>query len=156
MKMKVEIRDLPSMRVGAVHHVGPYNQISEAFLRMGEIAKSAGLFDQPGAAMVGLYYDDPETTPPEQLRSDAGIVVPDNVPLPDGLVEQRVPAGRYACTLHVGPYETLPDTWLKFMGKGLPDSGHAPRDGVSYEYYLNDPNRTPKEQLKTEIRAPVA
>src|SRR6478672_4746929 len=29
--MDVEIKDMPELRVGAVHHVGPYNQIPDAF-----------------------------------------------------------------------------------------------------------------------------
>jgi AraC family transcriptional regulator len=73
-----------------------------------------------------------------------------------GLDEQRVPAGRYASTLHVGPYETLGDTWSRFMGEWLPSSGKRLADGVSYEVYENNPTTTPKEQLRTALYIPVA
>ncbi len=115
--MNVDIKTLPELRVATVRHVGPYNQIPEAFGRLGKIGGPAGLFRQPGAAMIALYYDDPESTPQDQLRADAAVAVPDGVPLPEGLGEERIRAGRYATTVHVGPYERLGDTWARFMGE---------------------------------------
>ena len=94
--MDVEISDMPDLRVGTVHHVGPYNQIPQAFGRLNAIATAAGLFRHPGAAMISIYSDDPETTPHDQLRSDAAITVPADVALPHGLGEGRLPGGRHA------------------------------------------------------------
>jgi AraC family transcriptional regulator len=106
--MDIEIEELPDLRVGTVRHVGPYAQISQAFGRLGALAGPAGLFQRPGAAMIAIYHDDPETTPSDKLRSEAAIVVPENVLLPEGLVEARISAGRYARAVHVGPYEATP------------------------------------------------
>ena len=154
--MKVEIAPYPELRVGTVRHTGPYMQISDAFARLGELAAPSRLFERPGAMMVALFHDDPETTPPDQLRSDAAVAVADDVPLPAGLTEQRIPAGEYASTVHVGPYEQLGDTWARFMGEWLPASGRRLGPGVSYEVYHNTPMDTPKEKLRTEIRIPLA
>jgi len=154
--MQVEIRQYPALRVGTVRHIGPYLQINHAFARLGELAAPARLFERPGAQMVALFYDDPDTTPAEQLRSDAAVVVAPDVELPNGLTEQCIAAGDYASTTHVGPYETLGDTWARFMGEWLPASGRRIGDGVSYEVYHNTPMDTPKEQLRTEIRIPLA
>jgi AraC family transcriptional regulator len=153
--MQVELKEFPSLRLAAIRHVGPYNQINEAFGRLGAIAGRTGLFAHAGASMIAVYHDIPETTPPEQLRSDAGLTIPDGTSLPDGLTEQRIPGGRYAVTVHVGPYETLGDTWHRLMGEWLPASGHRFGSGPSYEVYLNDPTRTPKAELRTELRIPV-
>jgi AraC family transcriptional regulator len=106
--------------------------------------------------MVALYHDAPETTPADQLRSDAAVVVGDDVRLPAGLTEQRIPAGEYASTVHVGPYERLGDVWARLMGEWLPASGRRLGEGVSYEVYYNTPMDTPKERLRTEIRLPLA
>jgi AraC family transcriptional regulator len=154
--MQVEIRKYPALRVGTVRHIGPYLQINHAFARLGELAAPARLFERPGAQMVALFYDDPDTTPADQLRSDAGVVVAPDVELPNGLAERCIAAGDYASTTHVGPYETLGDTWARFMGEWLPASGRRIGDGVSYEVYHNTPMDTPKEQLRTEIRIPLA
>jgi AraC family transcriptional regulator len=154
--MEVEIKDMPELRVGTVRHIGPYNQIPNAFGRLGAIAGPAGLFQQPGAAMIAIYYDDPDSTPQDQLRSDAGVVVPDGAPLPSELGEERLPAGRYARTEHVGPYERLGDTWARFMGEWLPASNHRIGAGPSYEIYRNDPSKTPKHELRTDLFISIA
>jgi GyrI-like small molecule binding domain len=83
--MDVEITNMPNLRVAAMRHTGPYNQIPVAFERLGAIAGPAGLFRQPGAEGIAIYYDDPESTAQDRLRSDAGVVVPDGVALPPGL-----------------------------------------------------------------------
>ena len=153
--MDAEIKQFPELRVACVHHTGPYNQIHEAFERLGAVAGSAGLFGHPGVAMVALYHDDPESTPASHLRSDAAIVVPEGVPLPEPLAEQRIPGGQYACALHVGPYEQLGDAWARLVGEWLPASGHRMGPGVSYELYLNNPTTAPAEQLRTEMRIPI-
>jgi AraC family transcriptional regulator len=154
--MNVEITRYPELRVAAVRHVGPYIRIHEAVARLGELAVPKRLFQRPGTTMVALFHDDVDTTPADQLRSDAGLVVENDVPLPDGLTEQRIPAGEYASTVHVGPYEQLGDAWARFMGEWLPASGRRLGPGVSYEVYHNTPMDTPKEKLRTEIRIPLA
>lgn len=153
--MNVAIKQLPAMRVAAVRHVGPYNRISDAFARLGELAGGAGLLEvRP--TMLALYYDDPEVTPEAELSSDAAIVVQENAKLPAGLEEHRLPAGRYAYTLHIGPYEQLGDAWSRFMGQWLPQSGERIGEGTSFEIYLNTPGEVPSAELRTELYIPLA
>jgi AraC family transcriptional regulator len=154
--MDVEIKDMPELRVATLRHVGPYNRISEAFARLGQIAGPAGLLN-PRPTMLAIYHDDPETTPGSELRSDAAVVVSPEARLPEGLGEQRVPGGRYARTTHLGPYEQLGDAWGRFMGEWLPRSGQRLNsDGVTYEIYRNTPEEVPKEKLETELYIPLA
>ena len=153
--MKVEITTFPELRVATVHHVGPYNQTPEAVTRLGAIAGEAGLYADPAAAMVALYYDDPESTPAAQLRSDAGLIVSEHTALPPSLGERRIPAGRYARTVHRGPYNELGDVWARFMGEWLPASGHRVGDGPSYELYVNNPHELPSSEFLTELRVPI-
>ena len=154
--MTVEIKQMPEWRVATVRHVGPYNQIAAAFGRLQELAGPAGLFTKPGATMIGIYYDNPESTKPDQLRSDAGLVVPEDAVVPAGLIEQRTAAGRYATTTHIGPYEALGDAWARFFGEWLPASGHRIGPGASYEIYRNDPTKVPKDQLRTDLYIAIA
>ena len=153
--MNVEIKEMPDLRVAAVRHTGPYNQISHAFEQLGRIAGPAGLMT-PATAMLAIYHDDPASTPPDQLHSEAGLVVPERAQLPAGLVEERIPAGKYACTVHIGPYEHLGETWARFMGEWLPANGHRVGAGASFEIYKNTPMTTPKDDLVTELYIPIA
>ena len=154
-QMQVEIREMPAMRVGAVRHVGPYNQIVEAFERMNVLAERAGLHEQAQPVMLAIYHDDPDTTPQHELRSDAALVFAPDADMPEGFTEQHIAGGRYASALHVGPYEQLGDAWARFMGEWLPASGQRMRDAASYEIYLNTPATAPKDQLQTEMRIPL-
>ena len=116
--MNATIETMPEMKVATVHHVGPYNQIGEAFARLGPLA--GGLIGAPGTMMVGIYHDDPESVPAAELRSDAGLVVPATANVPAGLDTTTIPAGRYAKAIHKGPYERLGDSWAQLMGVWIP------------------------------------
>jgi AraC family transcriptional regulator len=155
--MQVDIISLHELRVGAVSHIGPYNQIASAFAKLGELViDRTDLFMHAYAGMVAIYRDDPEATPPDRLRSEAGLILPVAAALPAGLAEHRIPAGRYARTTHIGPYTGLGDTWLRFMGEWIPTSGHRLGDGASFELYKNDPRTTPAAELRTEIYVSIA
>lgn len=153
--MNVSIETMPALRLATVSHVGPYNQIGEAFAKLGQLAGPAGLFT-PDALMVAIYHDAPDDKPPAELRSDAGLSVAAERPLPDGLRELRVPEGRYARTTHVGSFAGLGDTWARLMGEWLPQSGLTLADGVSYEIYRSDMRTTPESELRTDLYVPIA
>lgn len=152
--MEVEIKDVPEMRVAAVRHFGPYHEIGRAFGELGQIAGAAGLLGEGHGQMIALFYDDPESTPADELRSDACITVAGGVELPSSLDERFVREGRYATTLHVGPYEGLPAVWPR-LTEWIEASTEAFGPGPSLEIYLNNPMTTPKEQLETELCIPI-
>jgi AraC family transcriptional regulator len=153
--MNVEIIQMPEFRVATVRHLGPYMRISEAFARLGEAVARTGLLG-PGSKMIAIFHDDPETTPAAELRSDAALSVAPDAVIPPGLGEATIPAGRYACARHVGPYEGLPDSWARLMGQWLPASDERMKnDGVSYEIYRNTPQDAKPEQLVTELYLPL-
>ena len=153
--MDVEIAHMPELRVATVRHVGPYEQIPEAFERLHQIADEAGLASMPGNTMLAIYHDDPSIIPSDQLRSDAAVVVPPQEPLPGGLVEQTIPEGNYARAEHVGPYEELGEAWEEFK-QSIPHTGKQFGRGPSFEIYRNDPATVPKEALVTDLYMSIA
>ena len=76
MDMKVEVREMPELRVAYVRNIGPYNTIGKAFERLCQWAGPRGLLGSPDAMMLGIYHDDPEVTDADKLRADACVVVP--------------------------------------------------------------------------------
>ena len=154
--MEVEIKEMPGLRVGTIRHIGPYPGIGATFQRLARILGTGCLDLQPGMPVLAVHHDDPRTTPPEELRSDAAVVLADGTPVPEGLVERRVPAGRYASALHVGPYEGLGEAWTRFVGEALPGSGFRSGTGASLEIYRNHPEEVSKEELATELLIPIA
>lgn len=154
--MNVTVENMPELRVATVPHVGPYPRISEAFAKLGALAGPGGLLAYPEVAMIAIYYDDPESTPVDQLSSDAGLTVAEGTTLPVGLAEKRLPKGRYARTTHLGSYATLADTWARFMGEWLPKSGHRVGQGSPYEVYRNNPTNAEPQDLRTDLYLPIA
>jgi AraC family transcriptional regulator len=154
-EMDIEIVDRPELRLGTVRHVGPYNRVTEAFERLGEVEGVSELFQDPGVAMLAIYHDDPESTPQDELRADAAVVVPESTPMPEGLVEQRIPGGTFARYEHIGPYEELGDVWARLLGQWLPDSGYSIGPGGTYEIYRNDMREVPAEELRTDLYVAV-
>lgn len=155
--MHVDITQEPARRLATVRHIGPYNQIGRAFGQLGQaLGPAAGALFAGGATMLALYHDAPDSVPPEALRADACVAVPDDFVLPPGLVEQRLPAGRYASTVHVGPYDQLGDVWQRFAGEWLPASGERAAASPAMETYLNNPETTPKAEWRTRLSIPLA
>ena len=153
--MDVQLKQKPEVRLAAVRHTGPYHTIGEAFTRLDAGVRASG-GPAPGAQLVGVFHDDPRSTPPDRLRSDAGISIAEGATLPKDTAEQRLPAGKYACAVHIGPYEKLGDAWKRLTGEWLPASGHRAAPGPTYEVYLNTPMDEPDaRKLRTELCVPI-
>ena len=145
--MDVTIVNQPDLRIAGIRHIGPYQEIGREFGRLGGLLKGP---PPAGSQMIALYHDDPEVTPSDRLRSDAALSLPGKAPSPAGLIEQHIPAGRYAKAIHKGGYEGLPAAWAALKNEWLPKSGHK-MGHPSYEIYLNNPMTTEKAELLTEI-----
>jgi AraC family transcriptional regulator len=148
---ELEIREVPARRLLGVAHLGPYAEIGQAFARLSEIAREAGV----SGAMAGVYYDDPFTVPAADLRSLAGLVVGEDHPPVTGLEEALLRGGRYARVVHVGPYEGLPEVYHWLYAGGLAEAGASPTPEPSFEIYPNTPLDVPPERLVTEIYTPI-
>ena len=53
--------------------------------------------------MFGISYDDPETTPPEQIRYDACLRVEDDVEPEKDIGLKEIAGGTYVVAIHEGP-----------------------------------------------------
>ncbi|HKH75009.1 MAG TPA: AraC family transcriptional regulator [Vicinamibacterales bacterium] len=148
------IREAPALTVAGLAHSGDYINIGSTFERLMAMAGGQGLLG-PWTRSFGIYYDDPASTPREALRADACVTLPDDK-MPGGDLQLReIRGGRYAVTLHVGPYAELhfPYTWL--YGTWLPKSGEEAAHAPSIEEYLNDARVVPPSELRTEIWLPL-
>jgi AraC family transcriptional regulator len=154
--MEVQLETRPEIRVAALAHTGPYNTIGSAFDRLDELAGPAGMLTNADARLIAIYYDDPESTPAQALRSAAGLTVARDAVLPHPFHEVRLPAGRWARAIHRGSYEGLGDAWQRLLGQWLPNSGLRMGVGECYELYLNHPGNAREEDLETLLYVPIA
>jgi AraC family transcriptional regulator len=152
--MKVEVVERPKLRIASVRHVGSYERIPEAFRRLNELVTAAGLSNKD-TVLVGIYHDDPSTTPVAKLRSEAGVTISAKTKLPAGLTELIIPAGRYAHSTHVGPYAGLGEVWGHLRNEWVPQNGERAGDGLSYEMYRNTPMNAKPHELVTDVYLPL-
>ena len=150
--MVIEVIEREPLRYAYIRHQGAYPEIGGTFGRLVEIARSAGLLE--GAFFVGVYYDDPSRTPPETLRSDAGVTLSADAAIPDGLEEGVLIGGRYAKGVNLGSYSTMGESWMATFDAIHRQDLH-PKDAPTFEVYLGDMDTTPEDELITELYVPV-
>lgn len=154
MDLTVTIKKLPPLQVAYVRHVGPYSECEPAWTKLCEQVARNGLFG-PDTRFFGVSHDDPEITPPEKIRYDACLTVPESFTGTPELPVTTIGDAEYATAVVKGPYTNLAPAYAWVCGVWGPDSGREFAGAPSIEFYLNDPKTTPMEEWLTEIYLPL-
>lgn len=154
MNYETVVRDIPAIQVAALGHRGDYGRIGETFEKLVGIAAGLNLFG-PMTRFFAIYYDDPLATPKDALRSEVCLTIPKGWAAAGGLEPREIRGGRYAVTLHVGPYAELGRAYRWLYVEWLPGSGETPGAAPLVEAYLNDARSVPASELRTEIWLPL-
>ena len=101
-----------------------------------------------GAPFVGYYNMDMQ-----DLDIEIGFPVPDVIKGKGELREGQLPGGKMATCLYVGPYKEIEPAY-NALTEFMKQEAVIPT-GVAYEFYLNDPQTTPEEELETQILFPL-
>ena len=153
--IEVKVETLPRRRLLALAHRGDYQGIGHAFGRIVALGHARG-WTSPDTVSLGIYHDDPDVTPPDQLRSHACMSVPLELgPVPEGYELMDLEGGEHAIGVHRGPYEGLHESYSWLFGQWLPASGREPADRPVHEIYVNDPRSVPPEELITHVCIPL-
>ena len=151
--MKIEFREIASIQVATLRHIGPYNQIGA---KIGELCQWGNEHGAGGPQndVMAIYYDNPQVTPPEQLRSDAALKVDEKVQAEGDVKIATIEGGLYAVGTYIGPYHGIAPAWGEFMAQ-LAQIGKKSRPLPCFEIYVSDPCSTPEAELITELFEPV-
>ena len=144
-----ELQDQPTLVVRTRTSVDKLGEVlGEAY---GAIAAYLGeLGEYPaGPPFVGYYNEDMQ-----DLDVEIGFPVARELPGRGDIHASQLPGGRAATCLHVGPYSEVEPAYTA-LGQWMAENGYAPT-GVAYEIYLNDPDETPPQELRTQIMFPLA
>ena len=156
-RMEPKIVERPEKTVVYVRRTGPYAKAAgEAWGAVCRFAYSRRLVNKAdGSEFIGISYDDPNVTAEDKLRYEACITVKPGVKAEGEVGVKQLEGGKFAMFLHKGPYENFTKTYEEIFGRWLPASGAKLRDRPSFELYLNSPDRTRPENLRTEIYVPI-
>jgi AraC family transcriptional regulator len=154
VKTALEIRELPPLKAVCMPHRGYYYMIGMTFGRLAGWLQETGVRTGP---FVGLYYDCPESTPADEMRSYAGALVPDDFTTDDPrgtLVE--IAGGTHAVGTYVGPYDAMSNAWMELMGQVTQSGRYSFVDAPNFEVYIQDCETAGWDNAVTELCAPVA
>lgn len=151
---EVTIRQEPALRLAVLPHRGAYTAIGGVFDRLSAWAGARRLIG-PETRFIALYHDDPTSVPEAELRSEAGLTVPEGVEGSEGVTILDLPPTRVVVLLFQGPYAELEGAYTHLYRSWLPASGEDPADQPCREDYLNDPRATPPAELLTEVMVPL-
>lgn len=154
--MNAQIVQLAPIRVVSLGHVGPYEGLSAEFDRLWTWVTAQNV---PATRTIGIYWDNPDVTPANQLRSAACVEVPPEFTLGDTgglmLALGTIAGGSYAMTRFVGPYERLAPVWSDLTRYVERDLRRTISEEPAFEVYVNDASETPPNELITELYMPV-
>lgn len=154
MKYTFEIKEMPALHLACCQHLGQYDHIGEAFMRLEKWATPKGLMNEPEAKVIALYYDDPFSTPIEKLRSDACISIHSSIETNGEICTKDMPKGLFA----VGHFELkigdFPEAW-QLTTKRLVEEGYTCTVHPPYEIYHNNAAEHPKHLWIIDICIPI-
>lgn len=151
--MPVQILNRPALRIAAVRHKGPPQEIGAAFDRLMAWAGPKGVV-MPPAVGVAVYLSDMTSVPPADQQALAGLTVGPDVQGDDVVEIHQVPGGKQAVLLYKGPYAQIGKGYQELFS-WLPTSGETPAHLPCFEINLNDPRQTAPEELLTELCLPL-
>ena len=147
-----EIRPTTERHTAAIRMTRPVDQIGpamgEAFPRLYQAVGSAGM--EPAGMPLARYYEFGE----EEATFECAIPLAAAFTASGDVQPSTVGGGEAAFGLHVGPYETIGQTWGALMA-WVAEQGRAPA-GPTWEVYVDDPGEVAPDQLRTELYVPLA
>lgn len=134
IRTRTSVQGLPAVIDQAYGAIGAY---------LGELGQC------PAGAPFAAYYN----MDMQDLDVELGFPVPAELPGKDNIKAGHMPGGRWAAVLHTGPFDKVGQAY-EALAKWAAEKGYQ-ATGVSYEFYLNDPDQTKPEDLQTLVMLPL-
>ena len=156
MKFEATLKELPEHNVAYVRHIGPYNQIGEAFGKIFAWAGPKGLIQFPATQSLAVYHCDKEKVDASELQSDACLTVPEGTEADGDVKTTKIPGGKFAVAHVEIDGSEFGEAWDKLVGEWMPKNGLKPDESRKcYELYLNDHEQHPEKKFIVDICEPI-
>lgn len=153
MDAKIEIKQMPELKLIYCRHMGAFDKIGQAYEKLFKWAGPRGLVNQ-NTRTVTVYHDDPAITTIDKVRQDASMIVDGDVKVEGEIGKSIIPSGKYA----VGRFEIketeFEQAW-NTMCAWLTESGYQPSNSPTYEYYHNDYSEDAEHKFIVDICIPI-
>jgi len=139
----VEVKDLPSMTVAYVRHIGPYMGDEKLFERLWNQlfawAGPRGLLGGESFNSLIIYHDDPNVTVEDKLRLSVCITVPEDTKVDGEIGKMEVESGKCVVARFILDPSQFKTAWEWVYGQWFPTSGYQPDDKPCFEMYPEAP-----------------
>ena len=149
------VERLPNLTVAFVRQVGPYRDLHRPFGRLARWATRRGLWTR-SPVLIGAAHDDQAVTPPDRMRYDACLVVPDRVQGDSEVGVRTLRGGDYATATLIGGCAA---TW-EGRGQWLACSyakaiGRRVAKAPALEMYFRSPLDVAPEEVVCDLMIPL-
>lgn len=104
----------------------------------------------PAGPPCAIYYN----SDMENLDVEIGYPVSKKIDDRLNIKLSEIPAAKTATCIHVGPHNEIEFAY-RTLTRWIEDRGFEPT-GVVYEFFLNDPQNTPAQELETLVVFPIS
>ncbi|MFH0825973.1 MAG: GyrI-like domain-containing protein, partial [Pseudomonadota bacterium] len=152
--MIAEVREMPEYHVAYVRKLGPYGKetCEQGFGELMQWAGPRGYLNS--GTCIGVYWDNPEVTPPDKCRSDACVTVPAGTQTEGQIGLQTLAGGPYAVCRFEIKGDSFDKAWDDAF-KWVIGGGHECEDRPCYEIYHNDASTDPDGKWIFDICIPL-
>lgn len=148
--MKFKVETLPKYRVAYMRHVGPYGPTNiQVMEKLKKWAREQNLLGS--ATLLAIPQDNPETTPPENCRFDACIVISEDFQLDDLIREQELSGGKYLIHEVKHTAEDIQKAYADIFST-LQDNGYQIDNKPIFERYVDDIVNNPYCEICVPIK----
>jgi AraC family transcriptional regulator len=155
------ITDLEERTVAYVSFVGNYLGNAEVFAGLfAKLFKWAAPKQEqlvgPDTVMLSAYYDDPEVTPPDELKLEVCISIPEETEVEGEIKKKKLPGGKYVVlSVELTGSEEYGPAWEEVVKWLMRNELEIDMSRASYEVYLNSPEEHPQGHHIVDICMPV-
>lgn len=151
--LAVTVKEVAPFPYLAIAHKGPYTDMGTVIGELVGAMQAQGLFAQIRGPMVGVYYNAPDTTAPEELSWEAGFIVTAQTTAEPPLMRKVWEHRTVAAALVVGPYDAAGAAIAKIRA-WIAANGYEAAGPVLERYLDQNPSAVDPRKLRTEIWIP--
>ena len=147
----IEIKTIQPFSYCCIPHKGPFTDIQSVIAQLYSSVQGQNI--PPAGGMVGIYYNSPEDTEPQDLEWDMGFPCDAHVSPLQPLQRKIWSFTQVASAVHSGSYETTGETYMVIF-EWLEANGMEPAGPVLERYLTMPTPDTNPEDMRTEIWVP--
>lgn len=155
MAVDVRVVEVKPQHAVAVRYKASMDKMGEMMGQaIGQVMAFVGRNKMRPAGMPFSAYPQMEPDGAGNWEVVSGMPVQGEAEASGEMIDYDLPGGKVAVVTHMGPYDTLAQTYEAMMG-WIYEHGLAPA-GAMWEYYFTDPSREPdRSKWRTDIYCPV-